>query len=727
MAYVAPTNLKKNSLGTTTTGDITSDATTIPIADCSVAYDVNGVLITKGWVLGYNQTTIPPEEITVSACSVAYGTGGAGNLTVVRAINYDVNTGGTAQGAAYAWPSNTKIAVVVSIGIYNSLVAALNWLNGAAPNAHAASHLPSGTDPLSLYPITTTIYIDGNRTANYTADGSISKPFLTISAAVAAMTGSVAYVVYIAPGTYTESGDLTLPNVPITVYGNNATLVNTGHTITIPNPYFIRYNLFTTANIVYNNFTTGARCLVMGGGITGNITVNSYVEFTQCQLNGGVVTVGATGQCVVSLFSPTSKFTSAGVLTMDKINLNTSYAGYLVTSTGGQLTVSNCIFYNSSSNAAAGCITCDNGAIVTAPNIITNTDMYSAGSGYSLYAGTAYTIVSKLYPASTNTVLGTHLVPVAFDMLGAGTVMGLGSDATGDMYYRNALGILTRLGIGGANTVPHGGTVPAYSAVVEADITLADNTTNDATTTKHGFLQKVVAGASSGIMNFLGCKYGETVSAWKALFDATNPAMNGTASPGTADTAARRDHVHASDTSRAPTASPTFTGTVTIPSANDSLVLSGTPPPNGSLLIGDGTGFRNAVLTAGSNVTITNAAGEITIAAAPGGVTFSGVSGTTQQAAVNNGYIPLNASLTTITLPATAAVGDVVAITGYGSGLWKLAQNASQLIHFNSLVTTTGTGGSIAATHQFDTVVVRCVVANTTWVVENAVGNLDVI
>ena len=181
------------------------------------------------------------------------------------------------------------------------------------------------------------------------------------------------------------------------------------------------------------------------------------------------------------------------------------------------------------------------------------------------------------------------------------------------------------------------------------------------------------------------------------------------------------------NTYKAPNASPTFTGTVTIPSANDSLVLSGTPPPNGSLLIGDGTGFRNAVLTAGSNVTITNAAGGITIAAAPGGVTFSGVSGTTQQAAVNNGYIPLNASLTTITLPATAAVGNVVAITGYGSGLWKLAQNASQLIYFNSLVTTTGTGGSIAATHQFDTVVVRCVVANTTWVVENAVGNLDVI
>jgi len=38
---------------------------------------------------------------------------------------------------------------------------------------------------------------------------------------------------------------------------------------------------------------------------------------------------------------------------------------------------------------------------------------------------------------------------------------------------------------------------------------------------------------------------GETVRTDKALFDATNPAALGTASPGSAMTAARRDHVHA--------------------------------------------------------------------------------------------------------------------------------------------------------------------------------------
>lgn len=187
---------------------------------------------------------------------------------------------------------------------------------------------------------------------------------------------------------------------------------------------------------------------------------------------------------------------------------------------------------------------------------------------------------------------------------------------------------------------------------------------------------------------------------------ATNIKMDGVQAVGSSGLIPNSDHIHPSDISR----------------------LANSGAANGKIYIGkaDGT-FALVNITQGANITITNADGAITIAAASGGVTFAGVSGTTQQAAVNNGYIPLNAALTTITLPATAAVGDVVAITGYGAGLWKLAQNASQLIQFLSLVTTTGTGGYIRATTRYDTIIVRCVVANTTWVVENAVGNLDVI
>src|SRR5262245_28759535 len=44
----------------------------------------------------------------------------------------------------------------------------------------------------------------------------------------------------------------------------------------------------------------------------------------------------------------------------------------------------------------------------------------------------------------------------------------------------------------------------------------------------------------------------------------SNPAMNGAASPGAQTQWSRGDHVHPTDTSRAPTAGPTFTGVVTI-------------------------------------------------------------------------------------------------------------------------------------------------------------------
>ena len=95
---------------------------------------------------------------------------------------------------------------------------------------------------------------------------------------------------------------------------------------------------------------------------------------------------------------------------------------------------------------------------------------------------------------------------------------------------------------------------------------------------------------------------------------------------------------------------------------------------------------------------------------------------------VNTGYITDNgASLVTYTLPTTAIVGSVIEIAGSSSGGWLVAQNAAQLIHFGSATTTTGAGGSLASTNAFDSIRILCVVANTTWVVLSAVGNLTVV
>lgn len=94
-----------------------------------------------------------------------------------------------------------------------------------------------------------------------------------------------------------------------------------------------------------------------------------------------------------------------------------------------------------------------------------------------------------------------------------------------------------------------------------------------------------------------------------------------------------------------------------------------------------------------------------------------------------NTYYTNNATLVTYTLPVTATVGDRILIRGAASGTagWKVAQNASQLIRYIDQVTTTGTGGSLQSTNQFDCIALECIVTDTTWLVVNSSGNITVV
>lgn len=103
---------------------------------------------------------------------------------------------------------------------------------------------------------------------------------------------------------------------------------------------------------------------------------------------------------------------------------------------------------------------------------------------------------------------------------------------------------------------------------------------------------------------------------------------------------------------------------------------------------------------------------------------YSEVTGTTQAAAVNYRYTANNASQVVVTLPSTAAVGSTVEVTGKGVGGWRVAQNASQVIHQSSTATTTGTSGYVQSGNQYDYVKLVCVTANTTWLVIGHEGAL---
>jgi hypothetical protein len=108
------------------------------------------------------------------------------------------------------------------------------------------------------------------------------------------------------------------------------------------------------------------------------------------------------------------------------------------------------------------------------------------------------------------------------------------------------------------------------------------------------------------------------------------------------------------------------------------------------------------------------------------GITWTAID-TDGNLTINTGTIANKGTLLTITLPTTAAVGSVIRISGMGAGGWKLAQNASEIIHFGNTDTTTGTDGYLASSHIRDAVELVCCVADTEWNVVSSIGNITIV
>jgi len=152
--------------------------------------------------------------------------------------------------------------------------------------------------------------------------------------------------------------------------------------------------------------------------------------------------------------------------------------------------------------------------------------------------------------------------------------------------------------------------------------------------------------------------------------------------------------------------------------------VTGTPT-NGQLLIGNGSGYALATITAGANISVTNGAGTITIAGGgSGGYAWSAITAN-QSAVVGQGYF-VTANAVDVALPATSAVGDSFQISLDGGTSWTISQAAGQQIFIGSSSTTAGVGGSLASTAQGDVVELVCRVADTEWRVVDVIGNITV-
>jgi hypothetical protein len=139
---------------------------------------------------------------------------------------------------------------------------------------------------------------------------------------------------------------------------------------------------------------------------------------------------------------------------------------------------------------------------------------------------------------------------------------------------------------------------------------------------------------------------------------------------------------------------------------------------DGEIVIGSSSGSPiSNNITPGNGITITNGPG--TIAIASNGATPVVNQTTASVTMVSNTFYLSNAgaSLVTFTLPIVSAIGDWIEISGFGTGLWKIAQASGQQINFSITSSTLGAGGSIASVNKGDCVRLRCSVANTIWAV----------
>ena len=102
-----------------------------------------------------------------------------------------------------------------------------------------------------------------------------------------------------------------------------------------------------------------------------------------------------------------------------------------------------------------------------------------------------------------------------------------------------------------------------------------------------------------------------------------------------------------------------LSGAITIANGGTGL---GTAPANGQLLIGNGTGYTLANLTAGSGISITNSAGGITIAASGAGF------GTVTSVGVDGGATGINFTNSPITTNGTIVMGGTLNVASGGTG-----------------------------------------------------------
>jgi hypothetical protein len=533
----------------------------------------------------------------------------------------------------------------------------------------------------------------------------------------------------------TESGTATpAANVLNIFSGSNLTTTGSGNTVTISLASLQNHSLVVgsgTAAFTNLGVATNGQIPIGSAGadpVLNTITAGTGITVTN---GAGTITVAvASGAAVVQTLTGNS----GGAISPTAGNINTLGTGSItIAGSGSTLTTQLTGLTNHNVLVGAGTATITN----VAPSATSGVPLISQGAASDPAFGTAVVAGGGTGSTSFNTT---------------GVVISGATSTT-------ALSALTltdgQLVIGSSIGAPAAATLTAGSGI---SITNGHNTISIAVTSGATVVETLTGNSggaispTSGNINTLGTGSitivgsGSTLTTQLTGLTAHNILLGeGTATVGLVAPTANTGAVLQNNSGADPTYSTaTYPSTTTInqilysssanvvaglATANNGVLTTGTTgipvitalASNGQLIIGSGSGAPlAATLTAGTGISITNAANSITIASTGNPMVWTDESASFN-AAAGNGYFVTNTA--TATLPASPAQGNIIKFIATAAHVVTIQANTGQSIRIGSAISSSaGTATSSGTAGDALTLVYQ--VASTTWYSADAPQNV---
>lgn len=756
-----------------------TNASSMATTDGTVIFDGTRLVTTAtgtlGQVLTSNGAGVAPTYQAVSASGAVTSVTGGNNITITGTATAPiVNVSGTTNHAVQVGNASGSLTSL-SVGATNTVLLGNTGADpsfGQVPNAalvNSSITLSNGSNitvtgsPVSLGG-TATIALSGvvpianggtNASSMATTDGTIIFDGTRLVTTATGTSGQVltSNGVGVAPTYQSVSASGAVTSVSggnnITITGTaTAPIVNvsgtTNHAVQVGNSTNSLTSLSVGTNGQVLLGSTGADPSFItptagtGLSITTNATTLQYALSTPVSVsNGGTGASSFTAHSLI-LGQGTSAMTALGAATNGQLPIGSTGAdpvlatltagtGVSISNGAGSITISASattplVFHTGSGDAtpAANAVTIAGGNnISTTGSGSTVTVAVSGTTNHTVQVGNSSGSLTSL-TAGTNgqVLLGSTGADPAFITPTAGTGLSITTNATTLQY---ALSTPVSIANGGTNATSMATTDGTVIFDGTRLVTTATGTSGQVLTSNGAGVAPTYQAAAASSISITG-NSGGALTGNSFTFTGGTTGLT-FAGAGTTETLGGTLVV-----ANGGTGATTFTAHSILLGQGTSAITALGAATNGQIPIGStGVDPVLSTITAGSGITVTNGAGSITIAASGGaGMTWTEVTGASASMAVNNGYIANNAGLVTLTLPSTAAVGDVVRVSGKGAGGWRIAQNSGQTIFFGTSTTTTGATGRLDSSQRRDGIELLCVTANNDWNVLSAQGNITV-